>query len=67
MRKSSVLVIDGVFLGAVLSLPEAGGWRIIAADPRLTCLHGVICTSPREAESLARRALLTAPRADIAA
>jgi len=58
MGKSRVLVVDGVFLGAVVCAPGQAGWRIVAADERIRALDGCVTASVPEAERLARQSYL---------
>jgi len=66
MGKSRVLVVDGVFIGAVVSTPEESGWRIVAAHERIRALDGRMTASVQEAERLARQTYLST-RAEAAA
>ena len=49
---------DGVFLGAAVSLPDAQGWRFVAANDRVGNLHGTIVPTLMDARRLARQAFL---------
>jgi hypothetical protein len=62
MNESRVIEIDGVFLGAAVSLPQAQGWRIVAADARVGQLDGLVAATLPEVRRLARQAYLAAPR-----
>lgn len=59
MQTSKIIEIDGVFIGAAISLPEAQGWRFVSADQRASEADG--CTAPtlRDAQMLAKRAFVT--------
>jgi hypothetical protein len=59
MQTSRVIEIDGVFLGAALSLPDAQGWRIIAADTRVGRVNGMVAANWSEAQKLVRQAFFT--------
>ncbi len=59
MHDSRVIEVDGVFLGAAMALPDGEGWRIVAADVRVTRLNGTVTTSWQEAQKLARTAYFT--------
>jgi hypothetical protein len=62
MNESRVIEVDGVFLGAAVSLPQAQGWRIVAADARVGQLDGTVAATLPEVRRLARQAYLAAPR-----
>lgn len=67
MRQSRILVVDGVFLGALVALPEQAGWRIAVTDSRISPLQDRICATPQEAERLARQAFLSSRPRHVAA
>jgi hypothetical protein len=56
MQKSKIVEVDGIFIGAAVLLPDAQGWRFVAADHRADDANG--CTAPtlHDAEQLAKRA-----------
>lgn len=58
MQNSRVLVVDGVFLGAAVTVPETGGWRIVAADTRMASVNGREAANWNEVQHLARQAFL---------
>jgi hypothetical protein len=60
MQTSKIVEVDGVFIGAAISLPEAKGWRFKAADHRADKADGITVPTLHDAEQLARRAYFTA-------
>jgi hypothetical protein len=58
MQDSRIIEVDGVFVGAAVALPDATGWRIVAADHRVGKINGQVATSFGEAQKLAKQAVL---------
>jgi hypothetical protein len=58
MQDSRVIEVDGVFVGAAVALPDAKGWRIVAADQRVGKIDGLVTASIGEAQRLAKQAIL---------
>ncbi|HTZ71535.1 MAG TPA: hypothetical protein VMB71_12850 [Acetobacteraceae bacterium] len=58
MQDSRIIEVDGVFLGAAVSLPDGQGWRVVAADERLARLNGTITDSVQDARRVARQLYL---------
>ncbi len=58
MHQSRIIEIDGVFLGAAVMVPGDKGWRIVAADSRLSRCDGFVAESFPEIRRLARQAYL---------
>ncbi len=59
MQKSKIVEIDGIFIGAVVLLSDAEGWRFVAADHRADGANG--CTAPtlHEIQQLAKKAFFS--------
>jgi hypothetical protein len=60
MLDSRVIEVDGIFLGAAVSLPAQEGWRFVAADTRMGEIDGCVTHSLDETQRLAKRALFAA-------
>jgi hypothetical protein len=60
MQDSRVIEIDGVFLGAAVSMPGVAGWRIVAADARVVKLDGTVAPTLQAVQRLARQAYMSA-------
>jgi hypothetical protein len=60
MQTSKIVEVDGVFIGAAISLPESKGWLFKAADHRADKADGVTSPTLHDAQQLARRAFFTA-------
>jgi hypothetical protein len=60
MLNSRIIEVDGIFLGAAVSLPAEAGWRFVAADTRVGSMDGVVTTTVRETQRMAKQALLAA-------
>jgi hypothetical protein len=58
MQDSRIIEVNGVFVGAAVALPDATGWRIVAADDRVRRLHGTVATTLNEVRRLAKQAYL---------
>ena len=58
MQDSRVIEVDGVFVGAAVALPDAQGWRIVAADQRVGKIDGLVTATIGEAQRLAKQAIL---------
>ncbi len=56
MHTSKVIEVDGIFLGAAVMLPQAQGWRFVAADQRVVPLNGIVAETIEDTRRLARRA-----------
>jgi hypothetical protein len=56
MHTSKVIEVDGIFLGAAVMLPQAQGWRFVAADQRVVPLDGTVAETIEDTRRLARRA-----------
>jgi hypothetical protein len=56
MQDSRVIEVEGVFVGAAVALPNAQGWRIVAANARVSRLDGTIAATMPEVRRLARLA-----------
>jgi hypothetical protein len=67
MHQSRVIEVDGVFLAAAMALPNAEGWRIVAADARVGQLDGAVAGSLQEVRRLARQAYQAARVAPVQA
>jgi hypothetical protein len=59
MQNSRIIEVDGIFLGAAVTLPDEQGWRIVAADDRMERLNGTVAASWHDAQRLARQAFFT--------
>jgi hypothetical protein len=59
MQTSKVIEIDGVFIGAAISLPEEQGWRFVSADRRTSEADGCTALTLQDTRMLARRAFIT--------
>ncbi len=59
MQTSKVIEIDGVFIGAAISLPEARGWRFVSADRRTSEADGRTAPTLNDARQMARHAFFT--------
>ena len=59
MQSSKVVEVDGVFIGAAVLLPNAKGWRFVAAHARAQEADGVTTPTLREAQHAAKRAFVT--------
>jgi hypothetical protein len=55
-----VIEVDGICLGAAVSLPAHEGWRFVAADTRMGEIDGCVTQSLDETQRLAKRALFAA-------
>jgi hypothetical protein len=60
MLDSRVIEVDGIFLGAAVSLPAHEGWRFVAADTRMGGIDGCVTHSLDETQRMAKRALFAA-------
>jgi hypothetical protein len=58
MQDSRIIEADGVFLGAAVCLPDAQGWRFVAANDRVGKIDGVVVPSLPETRRLAKQAYL---------
>jgi hypothetical protein len=59
MQTSKIVEVDGVFIGAAVLLPEAQGWRFVAADQRAYDADGRTAPTLHDAQQLAKRAFFT--------
>jgi hypothetical protein len=59
MQTSKIVEVDGVFIGAAVLLPEAQGWRFVAADHRAESADGRTAPTLHDAQQLAKRAFFT--------
>lgn len=59
MQTSKIVEVDGVFIGAAVLLPEAQGWRFVAADHRADSADGRTAPTLHDAQQLAKRAYFT--------
>ncbi len=59
MQKSKIVEIDGIFVGAAIELPNATGWRFVAADARAGQADGQTAPTLQDACQLARRAFFS--------
>ena len=59
MQTSRIIEVDGVFIGAAISLPEKQGWRFVSADYRTSAADGTTAPTLADASILARRAFVT--------
>jgi len=70
MQTSKIVEVDGVFIGAAVRLPEAQGWRFVAADHRADEADGRTAPTLYDTQQLAKRAFFLsrsrglAPRAE---
>ncbi len=60
MHTSKVIEVNGIFLGAAVMLPQAKGWRFVAADQRVVPLDGNVAETIEDTRRLARRTFLAA-------
>ncbi len=64
MTDSKIIEINGIFLGAAVSLRDQRGWLVVAADARVAPAEGQISATYQDASALARQAYwATAPKA----
>jgi hypothetical protein len=59
MHTSKIVEVDGVFIGAAVLLPDAQGWRFIAADHRADAADGRTAPTLHDTQQLAKRAFFT--------
>jgi hypothetical protein len=60
MLDSRVIEVDGIFVGAAISLPAKEGWRFVAADTRVGNIDGCVAATLGDTKRLAKQALLAA-------
>ena len=60
MQTSKIIEVNGVFLGAAVMLPQARGWRFVAADQRVGTLDGSVAETIEDTRRIARRLFLAA-------
>ncbi len=59
MHESRVIEINGQFVAAALAEAALGGWRLVAADPRLLAIDGKVAASFEEARSMAHQSFFS--------
>ncbi len=59
MQTSKIIEVDGVFIGAAISLPESQGWRFVSANERSQSADGATAATLADTSLLARRAFIT--------
>jgi hypothetical protein len=60
MQTSRIIEVDGVFVGAAITLPQGDGWRFVATDCRADEVDGRVAPTLTDARTLAKRAFVTA-------
>jgi len=60
MQQSKIIEINGVFVGAAVSLRNQAGWQVVAADARASRADGRIAATFQDASALARQAFWAA-------
>jgi hypothetical protein len=60
MQDSRIIEVNGVFVAAAVALPNAQGWRIVAADDRVSPLNGTVAATLNEVRRLAKQAYFAA-------
>jgi hypothetical protein len=56
MKESRIIEVNGIFLGAAISLPDQHGWQFVAADARAEPANGLIGATYQATTALARQA-----------
>jgi len=59
MQTSKIVEVDGIFIGAAILLPEAQGWRFVAADHRADEADGQTAPTLHAAQQMAKRAFFS--------
>lgn len=59
MHTSKIVEVDGVFIGAAVLLPDAQGWRFVAADHRADAADGRTAPTLHDTQQIAKRAFFT--------
>lgn len=60
MKDSRIVEVNGIFLGAAISLSNQPGWKFVAADVRAQPADGQIGATYQDATALARQAFWSA-------
>ena len=60
MKDSRIVEVNGIFLGAAISLPNQPGWKFVAADARALPANGQIGATYQATTALARQAFWAA-------
>ncbi len=56
MRNSKVIEVNGIFLGAAVSMDGAQGWRFVSANARAEPADGTVNASYQDLTAMARQA-----------
>ena len=60
MKESRIIEVNGIFLGAAVSLADQPGWQFVAADVRAGPANGQIGATYQATIALARQAFWAA-------